>query len=44
MSTTNPDFFDYTADIDALSEKDGAIASRLLSDKDKILRQLAENI
>lgn len=42
MSITNPEFSDYTADTDALSEKDGAIAARLLADKDKILRQLAE--
>lgn len=42
MTTRNPDFSDYTADTDSLSEKDGAIAARLLADKNKILRQLAE--
>ena len=40
--TDNTDFSNYTADTDALSEKDGAIAARLLADKDTILRQLAE--
>lgn len=43
MNKRNPDFSDYTADTDALSEKDGVIAARLLADKGKILRQLAED-